>query len=258
VAVVGGRPITHAQLERRVAEMRRGPLGRHLPPAGDGEPSDLRRHVARQLVTEEVLRREAAAAGIAPGLAGLTGVVAPLVEWVTAGVTVPEPEVRAYYERNIDRYRVAEGRRVRHILVADEPAAKRLLEHLPRRPFAELARRWSIDAWTRAAGGDLGIVRRGELAGPLEEAVFAAPVGSIVGPIQSMHGWHLVQVEARVPERHEPYERIRDDIRAELLAAARERVFGEWLEERRVALGIMARGYGHPADPTDGPPSHRH
>jgi parvulin-like peptidyl-prolyl isomerase len=249
--------------------MRRGPLSRHFPPAGHAEPPDVRRLVARQLATEELLRQEAERAGIVQARrqrrdpsssAGELARIAPLLlDKVTADVRITESDVRAYYERNLDRYRVRAGLRVRHILVADAETAEQLRRRLQRGArFASLARRWSIDPWSRATGGELGVVRRGELAGPLEEALFAAPPRSLVGPIKTEHGWHLARVDERVDEGHEPYEVVRDAIRAELLAAARERAFGEWLEERRAAVAVMAAGFGHPADPVDGIPTHRH
>jgi hypothetical protein len=269
VAVVGSRTIPESRLEARIAAMRRGPLGRRLPPADHPLPPDLRRLVARDLVTEELLLLEAEAAGIAtegardadgaPRLEALARVVRLLLERVTATVAVADEEVRAYYDRNPDRYRIAEGRLARQIVVPDEETA-RVLRNLLRRgaDFDELAQDGSIDATRPNSGRDLGVVRHGELTGPLEDALFAAPVGSIVGPIATEHGWHVARVDGRVPEGRRAYEDVRDAIRAELLEAARQRAFGEWVEERRSALGVMAPGFGHPADPLDGIPSHRH
>jgi [acyl-carrier-protein] S-malonyltransferase len=165
VAVVAGRAITRSALYARVDAVRRGPRGRHLPPnTGDNATSDTR-WIVQELVTEAVLEHEIAAAGL--GSTSLDSVVA-LVDRVTAGVSVPEVEVRSYYERNDDLFR---------------------------RPDA--------------------------------------------------HG--LV-----------PYADARADIEAELLAAARVRAFGEWLDRRRRDLADIDPAYAHPGDPVHGLPSHRH
>jgi parvulin-like peptidyl-prolyl isomerase len=178
---------------------------------------------------------------------------------VTADVTVADSDVRAYYERNLDRYRIREARRVRHVLLADEATARGVVRELRSgASLAELAAQHSIDAGTRTLGGDLGEVHRGELAGPLELALFEAEVGAIIGPIQTEHGWHVAAVESWQPAAHVPYDDVRASIEAELLEAARASAFGAWLEERRAALAVMDPGFSHPADPVHGRPSHRH
>jgi hypothetical protein len=267
IAVVGGRAISRDCLEARMTALRAGPLARHLPPSDAGASGTFDRLVARQLVTEEVLAHEAQAAGIDASSVGgatarpegLSRVVAALVERVTAHVTLPESEVRAYYERNRDRYRIPEARRVRQVLLADPETARWAVDRIRGGArFGPLARRHTIDSGSRDSDGDLGEVRRGVLPKPLEEAVFGAPARTVVGPIQTEHGWHVVRVESVTPAGHARYEDVRASIEAELLAGERERVFGEWLEERRAALAVIAPEFAHPGDPANGIPSHRH
>lgn len=261
VATVGGRPIPVSRLEARLTEIRRGPRGRHMPPDSSTPSVTLRRWIVQELVTQEVLYLETRSAGIdddgtpAPSRSA----IARLVDLVTSWVTVPDGEIRAYYERNPDLYRRPEVRQVRHILVADEAAVDRVLRRLEAgEAMEDVARAVSTDPGSRKEGGYLGDVRRGELAGPLEEALFAAEVGAIVGPIETEHGWHVARVDAVVPDTNVPYAEARGAIEAELLAAARGRAFEEWLEGRRRALAIVEPDFAHPADPIHGVPSHRH
>jgi [acyl-carrier-protein] S-malonyltransferase len=116
----------------------------------------------------------------------------------------------------------------------------------------------SLDAGSRDQGGMLGEVRRGELTGPLEDAIFGAGMGQILGPIRTEHGWHVARVEAVIADHHVPFEEVRPEIEAELLSAARTDAFGAWLDERSAALAVVEPGYEHPADPTHGVPTHRH
>jgi [acyl-carrier-protein] S-malonyltransferase len=219
-----------------MAEVRRGPRGRHLPPEQAGpESTHLGRWLVQELVTEEVLDHEVRAAGL-PGLSPQTLVT--LVERVTSSIAVPEAELRAYYERNRDLYARPEARLVRHAVTHDAAAAE------------EIQRSGVVD-------GELE-VRRGELSGPLEEALFAASVGDVVGPIRTEHGWHVARVQAVIPASTRPYAEVRAAIEADLLTAARARAFGEWLESRREALAVIEPAYAHPGDPVHGIPSHRH
>ena len=268
VAVVGERPISLARLEQRVAAVRRGPRGRHLPPDGAFEGVGLRRWIVQELVTEAVLAHEARALGIvgaeptrdgSPSSTLPPAVVARLVEQVTGSVTVDRNDVRAYYDRNPDRFRRRAARRVRHVLLADAASARDVARRLAAgEDVGTLADALSTDAGSRTRGGDLGAVHRGELTGPLEDAIFSAEIGAIIGPIRTEHGWHVARVDALAEESSVPYAEARPAIEAELIDAARTRAFDAWLEGRRTALAVIEPGWEHPKHPIHGVPSHRH
>jgi [acyl-carrier-protein] S-malonyltransferase len=272
VAVVAGRPIHVSDVDRRIAAMRRGPRGRHLP-AGDWIASAGHgRWILQELVTEAVIAHEARAARpadiVGPPAEGpaedasapvSAAAIADLVDRVTASVAVDDGEVRAYYERNCDRYRRPEARRVRHVLTTDEPSARGIVDRvLAGEDLAGLAASESIDRGSRGQGGDLGDIHRGELAGALEDAIFGAPAWAVRGPVRTEHGWHVVRVEGSVPETAVAFDEARAEIEAELLAAARIAAFGAWLEARSSELTAIEPGYEHPAHPIHGLQTHRH
>ena len=147
-------------------------------------------------------------------------------------ITVPERDIRAYYDRNRDRYRRREARRIRHVVLSDEASAgvvvARLAAGEEMSPLAAAAVRPTPGAVTQ--GGELGEIHRGEYAGAFEDAIFSAGIGAIVGPIQTEHGWHVARVEAVVEESYVPYAEARPAIEAELLTAARVSAFAAWLE----------------------------
>lgn len=99
VATVAGQAIPVSVLEERLAVMRRGPRGRHIPSSGSLGYGNACRWVVRELVTERVLEHEARARGLTE--------LSQLVLAVTAGVVVSDEEIRSYYERNPDLYRRA-------------------------------------------------------------------------------------------------------------------------------------------------------
>jgi hypothetical protein len=258
VATVAGRPISMSRLEQRVGEVRRGPRGRHLPPGGGSESIRLSRWIVQELVTEEVLAHEAQAAGITeatPAADGTPGAppspalspaaLARLIERVTASVTVGTRDVRSYYVRNRDLFQRREVRRVRHILRSDEASAT-----------VEADRLAAPDQ--RDVQADVQDLHRGELAGPLEDAIFDAEVGAVVGPTRTEHGWHVARIEGITRPSCVPYTEARPAIEADLLAAARTREFAAWLERRRAALTVIAPEFEHPGHPVHGLPNHRH
>jgi peptidyl-prolyl cis-trans isomerase D len=62
--------------------------------------------------------------------------------------------------------------------------------------FEEAAQRFSKDA-SASRGGDAGYAARGTLPASLDEAIFKAPLGTVVGPIVTESGCYLVKVVAR-------------------------------------------------------------
>ena len=83
----------------------------------------------------------------------------------------------------------------KHILVESEDTALLILRLLEEgSQWDELAAKYSSDVTNKDRGGDLGWFPRGTMLKPFEESAFSAPVGEIVGPIETEEGWHLIYV----------------------------------------------------------------
>jgi hypothetical protein len=89
--------------------------------------------------------------------------------------------------------------RARHILVTEEATATELMDRINSGEitFAEAALQFSIDSSSAANGGELGSIVRGQTVPEFEEAILAAPIGELYGPVQSEFGYHLIIVEER-------------------------------------------------------------
>ena len=128
-----------------------------------------------------------------------------------------------------------------HILVADEAKAKELLAELEAgADFAELAKTNSTDTGSGAAGGDLGWFGLGMMVKPFEEAVVAAELGKVAGPVQSDFGFHLILVkETRVAAQP-----TLDDIRDELATAIEQQAIEVHVTEVTAAAAVETPGEG--------------
>jgi len=62
--------------------------------------------------------------------------------------------------------------------------------------FEDLAREFGDDG-TASRGGDLGWFGPGRMVAEFEEAAFNAPVGRLVGPVETQFGYHLIEVTDR-------------------------------------------------------------
>ncbi|MBI2793359.1 MAG: peptidylprolyl isomerase [Ignavibacteria bacterium] len=92
--------------------------------------------------------------------------------------------------------------RASHILIPfdqSKPAAKKTADSLLRlaksgQDFSLLARLHSKDPGSAQQGGDLGFFSKGRMVKEFEEAAFNNPVGSIVGPVETQFGYHIIKV----------------------------------------------------------------
>ncbi len=126
----------------------------------------------------------------------------------------------------------AERRRAAHVLVAvnDEQstaAAEQKIATLQDRlamgeDFADLAKDASDDASTASAGGELGLVGRGDLPESMEQALFALAEGEVSAPVVTDAGYHLVKLLAVQTRELPAVEESRDAIVADLKRRAAE------------------------------------
>ena len=167
-----------------------------------------------------------------------------------------DKELRIRYDREKERYRLPERARLREIIVIkpDDPskveAARQRATDLAAQArigdFTKLATT-SSDAGTKAKGGDLGEVARGELLPDLDKAVFNAAAGAVLGPIESKSGWHILKVEARMPSEVPAFESVKDRLRKDASEDAWQRDYKAYIERLRKDAFIQINDQNIPA-----------
>ncbi len=137
------------------------------------------------------------------------------------GSKVTESDSKKYYENNKPRYSTDQVQ-VTHILTASEKEAKALLDQVKKTgaDFEAIAEKNSKDPSAVNNRGNLGLLTRDRMVPEFAEAVFRAKENSIIGPIQTTYGYHIVKVgEKRIGKMLEYGEvelRVREDMRREL------------------------------------------
>jgi parvulin-like peptidyl-prolyl isomerase len=111
------------------------------------------------------------------------------------------------------------------IVVNDEDVARELRAEIVEEgaDFHALARKYSMDEWTKPASGYVGVVKRKNLEPLVESVVFGAKAGEVVGPVKTDDGWELVKVESLHPAT------LDDDTRETIQSY----LFEEWLSNQR-------------------------
>ncbi len=156
---------------------------------------------------------------------------------VASQIKPDDAALRELYATEGKRFGKPERRKVRHILLKDESAAQSLTAELKKEPdrFAEAARQQSTDTGSASAGGDLGWIEPGMLPSALDQSVFNAPQGQVIGPITSPDGFHVVMIDAVDSARQESFENVRARLIEEYRAAALTKQWGELLDAAETA-----------------------
>lgn len=166
------------------------------------------------------------------------------VDDIKTGVAPGDEDIQEYYEQNERRYLIPEQREASHILIAvdndaetdgdetegegddgedaDAAALEKAEDLLARirdgEDFAALAMEHSADPGSAQNGGDLGVIERGVMVPPFEEAVFAmTEEGELRGPVKTRFGYHIIRLTRLAPEQRQELSEVRDEI-AETLA----------------------------------------
>jgi peptidyl-prolyl cis-trans isomerase C len=109
-----------------------------------------------------------------------------------------EQELRAEYETQVGSLAKQEYH-AKHILVATEPFALKVVERLQKgEKFEEVAKHESMDS-SKDNGGDLGWFTLDKMVKPFSDAVSSLKAGEYTHkPIQTQFGWHVIElVETR-------------------------------------------------------------
>lgn len=183
-------------------------------------PEGNEQFVLSQMIRAEVLRAEAAELGVTPSdTDDAARELDSQLQQVMAGVDPGDPEAAAkevreelgpYFDLIAESLAVNEAVTeafaaesegglpcARHILVGpeDEALANDLVAQLEGgADFAAVSIEHSIDPGSGPTGGDLGCADPQGYVPEFRDAVIAAEVGELVGPVQTEFGYHIIEV----------------------------------------------------------------
>ena len=251
--------ITKDDVAARIEKQRKvfGPMVPAEDDNGDGVPDEsftnYRREVTKQLVREELQRREIARRGIvvtddevkqamqqvaedsylgdyeamiqdyaAKGIseADLMEDVRPqlelskLEEELRADIEVSDDEELEYYQQNIGQYVQPERYTTRQLITDDEATAQQAVARARAgEPFIDLVEELSVDPQKEQKKGSLGLVSPGQLSPELDAALFSLEVGEISDPVKAGNQWYVLTVEAVVPGYDYPFDEKKEEIK---------------------------------------------
>lgn len=276
VAVVNGTVITRGELDQELQVVRQR-FGRAGKAIGGPQLSQLKPQVLESLIGRELLFQEAKDAGIRIKDESISAQLAKLKQrfadeaafkkamsrmhlsekdvrqqirrgmtiqqWIDGKfvktISVPEKDVKKYYDTHPKMFQRPEEVRASHILIkvdqkADEKTklkARKELEEIQKKllkgeDFAKLAKKYSQGP-SAAKGGDLGFFRRGQMVPPFEKAAFSLKPGKVSDIVVTRFGYHLIKVTDRKPGKTFSYPEVKEKL-------------ARFLKERKVSKAIEA------------------
>lgn len=229
-------------------------------------PADVRDKIVAQgqtsrikedLVTTELLYQQALAAKVQDrpdvkimiAYAERQAMARAVLEGVVAERT-NDAAVKAWYDDHAVQFRRQQAK-LKHILVQSQEEADAIMTELKNGgDFGAIATAKSLDTRTAKDGGAMGWVDSKNLTPEISGPLATAAKGSVVGPINSKGGFHLLYVEDT--REMVPLEEVVDQIKPKL----REDIINNYIEELKKGATIVApSGGGATVSPSGGAPA---
>jgi len=162
---------------------------------------------------------------------------------------VTDADAKEFYNKNIEKFKFPDKVRASHILIAVNPEeiteiiksdsknanlseaevkakvqeeikakeakAKELFNQAKQDPsnFAKLAKDNSDDTVSAQKGGDLGFFAKQEMVPEFASASFGAKPETVVGPVKTQYGYHIIYVKDRMAAGQKPFEKEKNSIK---------------------------------------------
>jgi foldase protein PrsA len=146
--------------------------------------------------------------------------------------TPTEAQIAKYYNENKSRFGTPEKRNLRIILTKTEAqAASAKKEVESGKSFASVAKKVSIDPTSKANGGLLTGVTKGQEEKALDEAVFTAKKGVLGGPIKTPFGYYVFEVLGATTGSQQSLSQAKSSIKQQLTATQQQTALSKFVKE---------------------------
>ncbi len=276
-----GREKYQAEVDRRIAVVRRNNPEELEGSRGGKLVKDTRLEVATEMIRRALMEQEAAklSVGIAPGAVkqriegerqaagaeafsqglekqGITEqayedtvraelLVDALGQKVCEDVSVTRDEAQSYYLTHKDLFARSLMVHVAHILLNTRGEAEAVLNELKAgQDFSRLASSISRDGATRSNGGDLGWIEQGSMDPALESAAFALKSGETSGVVSASDGFHIIKVLDRREGSVPAFSEVWREAISKLETVRKEEKFSDWLRTVYANARVETGGVG--------------
>jgi foldase protein PrsA len=143
---------------------------------------------------------------------------------IAGAAKVTDKEVRDFYNKNKARLGTPLTRDLRVVLTRDAATAKKAKSALESgESWSKVVKKYSIDPATKATGGVLSGLSKGQQEKSFDDAIFSAPKGKINGPVKTQFGYYVFQVQKETPASQQSLKQATPAIRQQLDAQNKQK-----------------------------------
>ena len=151
-----------------------------------------------------------------------------------AGKKPSQQEITAYYEQHKSQYGQPERRNILIVLTKTQAQAEKAKQEIQSgKSFASVAKSVSIDPVSKAAGGSLPGVVKGQEEKALDAAVFSAKLNVLGGPIKTPFGYYVYEVKKTLPASQQTLAQVQSSIQQQLGAQKQQKALSEFVKNFR-------------------------
>ncbi len=133
-------------------------------------------------------------------------------------------EAKKYYEAHNSVYGQPERRNLLIVLTKTEAQAKSAMSEIQSgKSFASVAKAHSIDPVSKAKGGELPGIEKGQEQKALSEAFFSAKLKTLSGPVKTPFGYYVFEVKKILPASQQPFSAVESSIKQQLATANQQK-----------------------------------
>jgi len=148
--------------------------------------------------------------------------------------TVTQAQISKYYNEHKSQFGTPEKRNVKIILTKTEAQANKAKQEIESgKSFSSVAKATSIDPTSKAKGGELTGVVKGQEEKSLDEAVFSAKKGVLGGPVKTPFGYYIYEVTGTTTGNQQTLSQAQASIKQQLTAQQQQQALSKFVKEFR-------------------------
>ena len=147
---------------------------------------------------------------------------------------VTDAQITAYYNKNKQRFAQPERRDLRIVLTKGEAKAKQAKAAIDGgQSFKAVAKKFSIDQASKAQGGKLPAVAKGQQEKALDTAIFKAKKGQLTGPVKTQFGYYVFEVTKITPASQQSLAQAKATIKQTLASQNQQKALDKFVKSFR-------------------------
>jgi foldase protein PrsA len=145
---------------------------------------------------------------------------------------VSDQQVSDYYAKNKTRFAQPETRDLEVVLATKKANADKALAALKSgESFKTVAKKYSTDQASKAKGGKLPGVTKGQQEKAFDTAIFSAKKGQIQGPVKTQFGYYVFRVTKITAAKQQPLSQVSETIKNQLKSQQQQKALNDFVKD---------------------------